>query len=340
MPSKTAARSGARSSRSKAGSRSGSRAARPAPRRKPAKKRTPSPIPAAGLAIGRGARAGWFMLARGAGSTARSVGRARDIDPGHARDGIALALLGAAVIVIASSWFDAARPVGGWIDDFLRVLIGSAVLVLPVALIAIAVVLMRTEPDPDARPRLILGAAMIALPVLGLWHLWAGSPDMAGRRNAAGFIGFAIGGPLSEGLTQWIAAPLLFIGALFGLLLITGTTIREVPDTVRAMFSTRLLRDDEEFYDDDELAGYADAQPDDFSDGYYDDPSAYSDDDAQAWPGGTPMENYPLDDEAPTVPEPTRAAKRKKAAKRAEAGVGSCRGWSVHAAVAGTAQEG
>ncbi len=257
------------------------------------------------------------MLARGAGSTARSVGRARDIDPGHARDGIALALLGIAVIVIASSWFDAARPVGGWIDNFLRVLIGSAVLVLPVTLIAIAVVLMRTEPDPDARPRLILGAAMIGLPVLGLWHLWAGSPDNpAGRQTAAGFIGFAIGGPLSEGLTQWIAAPLLFIGALFGLLLITGTTIREVPDTVRAMFSTRLLRDDDEFYDDDnQLAEYADAQPEDFSDGYYDDPSAYSDDEAQAWPGGTPMENYPLDDEAPTVPEPTRAAKRKKAAK-------------------------
>ena len=316
MPSKTAARSGARSSRSKAGSRSGSRAARPAPRRKPAKKRTPSPIPAAGLAIGRGARAGWFMVARGAGSTARSVGRARDIDPGHARDGIALALLGTAVIVIASSWFDAARPVGGWIDNFLRVLIGSAVLVLPVALIAIAVLLMRTEPDPDARPRLILGAAMVALPVLGLWHLWAGSPDNpAGRQTAAGFIGFAIGGPLSEGLTQWIAAPLLFIGALFGLLLITGTTIREVPDTVRAMFGTRLLRDDE-FYDDDvELAEYGDAQPEDFSDGYYDDPAAYSDEEAQAWPSGTPMENYPLDDEAPTVPEPTRSAKRKKAAK-------------------------
>ena len=236
--------------------------------------------------------------------------------PATRRDGIALALLGTAVIVIASSWFDAARPVGGWIDNFLRVLIGSAVLVLPVALIAIAVLLMRTEPDPDARPRLILGAAMVALPVLGLWHLWAGSPDNpAGRQTAAGFIGFAIGGPLSEGLTQWIAAPLLFIGALFGLLLITGTTIREVPDTVRAMFGTRLLRDDE-FYDDDvELAEYGDAQPEDFSDGYYDDPAAYSDEEAQAWPSGTPMENYPLDDEAPTVPEPTRAAKRKKAPK-------------------------
>jgi DNA segregation ATPase FtsK/SpoIIIE, S-DNA-T family len=315
MPSKTAARSGARSSRSKGGPRSGSRPARPAPRRKPAKRRNGSRIPATGLAIGRGARAGWLMLARGAGSTARSVGRARDIEPGHRRDGIALALLGIAVVGVASSWFDAARPVGGWIDDFLRVLIGSAVLLLPLALVGIAVVLMRTEPDPDARPRLILGAAMIALPGLGLWHLWAGSPDTpASRQHAAGFIGFAIGGPLSEGLTQWIAAPLLFIGVLFGVLLVTGTTIREMPGTLRAMFGTRMLRGGERFYDDDdELAAYADADAEDFSDGYYDGPSAYSDDEAQAWPTGTPLDNYPLDDEAPTVPEPIRATRRKKA---------------------------
>src|SRR4029079_16654018 len=108
---------------------------------------------------------------------------------------------------------------------------------------------------PEARPRLILGAAMITLPTLGLWHLWAGSPtDPPGRQHAAGFLGFAIGGPLSEGLTEWIAAPLLFIGALFGLLPITGTTIREVPDTLRAMFGTGLLRDDEEFYDGERAA--------------------------------------------------------------------------------------
>jgi DNA segregation ATPase FtsK/SpoIIIE, S-DNA-T family len=255
------------------------------------------------------------MLAKGAGSTARSVGRARDLEPGHRRDGIALALLGIAVVVAASSWFDAARPVGQWIDTFLRVLIGSAVVLVPIVLTAIAVVLMRTEPDPEARPRLI--AAMIALPSLGLWHLWAGSPmDPVARQHAAGFLGFAIGGPLSDGLTEWIAAPLLFIGVLFGVLLVTGTTIREVPSTVHRMFSTRAFRGDgyDEEYDD-ELEHTAQG-PEDFSDGYYDGPSAYSDDEAQAWPTGTPMDNYPIDDEAPTVPEPTTRTRKKKPAKQ------------------------
>ncbi|MGV0742296.1 DNA translocase FtsK 4TM domain-containing protein [Mycolicibacterium sp. XJ870] len=326
MANKTAARSGARSSRSKAGSQSGARRkapTRPAPpRRTPARKSHGSPVAAAGQKLGRGARAGWLMLAKGAGSTARSVGRARDIEPGHRRDGIALALLGIAVVVAASSWFDAARPVGAWIDTALRTLIGGPVVLVPIVLGAIAVTLMRTEPDPESRPRLILGTAMIALPALGLWHLWSGSPvDPIARQQGAGFLGFAMGGPLSDGLTPWIAAPLLFIAVLFGVLLVTGTTIREVPSTVQAMFSTRMFRDDDGYYDD-EYDEYADADTEDFSDGYYDAPA---DDQAQTWPtsdtkaieapkapAGTPMDNYPLED-APTVPEPAVKPRGKKA---------------------------
>lgn len=325
MANKTAARSRARSSTSKGSSGTKSRAAskpakRPAPpRRKPAPRRSPSRFAAAGAAMGRGTRAGWLMVAKGAGSTARSVGRARDLEPGHRRDGIALALLGLAVVVAASSWFDAARPVGGWIDIVLRTVVGGAVVLVPIVLGVIAVVLMRTEPNLDARPRLILGSVMIALPVLGLWHVWAGAPlDSIARRDAAGFIGFVIGGPLSDGLTVWIATPLLVIGVLFGVLLLTGTTIRELPDTLRDMFSTRGFDDryDDE-YDDDYYDDGAEAVTDDFSDAYYDRHDDLGAADAQQWPtaelpAGTPMDNYPLPvEEAPTAPEPVAAKPRR-----------------------------
>jgi S-DNA-T family DNA segregation ATPase FtsK/SpoIIIE len=262
------------------------------------------------------------MLAKGAGSTARSVGRAGDIEPGHRRDGIALGLLAVAVVIAASSWFDAARPVGAWIDSVLRTMVGGAVVLLPVVVAVIAVTLMRTEPNPDARPRLILGCAMVALPVLGLWHLWSGAPqDPADRQRAAGFIGFAIGGPLSDGLSPWIATPLLIIAALFGLLLLTGTTIREVPHTLYTMFSTRARYHDEydDEYDEPEDVGDQ-AEPEDFSDGYYDDPRAYADE-AAAWPGakgpvGTPLDNYPLEEDAPTVPEPVKSRRKKSTPKQ------------------------
>jgi DNA segregation ATPase FtsK/SpoIIIE, S-DNA-T family len=318
MASKTVARSGTRTSRSKAGSRGGSRSAQPRrrpvkPPRRPARRRNHSLVTSAGLTCGRAVRATWLMLAKGTGSTARSVGRARDIDPGHRRDGIALALLGLAVVVAASSWFDAARPVGAWVDSVLRIFVGSAVVLLPLVTAAVAVLLMRTEPNPEARPRLVLGAAMVALPVLGLWHLWAGSPDSpVGRAHAAGFIGFAIGGPLSEGLTAWICAPLLFIGTLFGVLLLSGTTIREVPDTLRSLFGTRMFdygEPESDSFDADPAMESSGAE--DFSDGYYDDPSAYGDDEAQAWP--SPVEA----DDSPTVPEPAVARSRRRGTKSA-----------------------
>jgi len=270
----------------------------------------------AGLTCGRAIRATWLMAAKGTGTAARSIGRARDIEPGHRRDGIALVLLGVAVVVAASSWFDAARPVGAWVDTVLRMFIGSAVVFLPLVAAGTAVVLMRTQPNPEARPRLILGSSLIALSLLGLCHLWAGSPeDPASRQRAAGFIGFAIGGPLSDGLTAWIAAPLLFIGTLFGVLLLTGTTIREVPDALRAMFGTRLFqRDDEDDYEPDEDEAEAQDTPrEDFSDGYYD---QSFDDEPQAWPSANMLDISEAEDDAPTVPEPVVAPARRRTKKR------------------------
>ena len=334
MANTTAARSRARTTSSQGSSRpAASSASTKAPKSSPAKKSAakspapqagPSPLIVAAGASGRAARTAWLVAARGAGTAARSVGRARDIEPGHRRDGIALALAALAVVIAAACWFDAARPVGAWIDNLLRTAVGSAVIPLPVALAVVAIGLMRTEPDPEARPRLVLGGAMVVLPVLGLFHLWGGSPSVpVGRRNAGGFVGFAMGGPLSDGLTVWLATPLLFVGALFGVLLLSGLTIREVPDAVYQMFGTRYGRRYADYYDNDEhteatfgnLEDFGDAQADDdFSDGYYDDPRAFADARVPG-PGGTPLDNYPLDEGTPgaTATRPIKP-RRKKAA--------------------------
>lgn len=339
MANKTAARSGVRTTSSKGKSKPAkpASAGRKSPARKGPVKKGPSNFAVASAAGGRAARATWFMMARGAGSTARSVGRAREIEPGHRRDGIALGLLALAVIIAAASWFDAARPVGGWIDSGLRTFIGAAVTLLPILIVAVAVILMRTEPDPETRPRLVLGSAMIGLPVLGLWHLWSGSPtDPAARQRAGGFIGFAMGGPLSDGLTGWIAAPLLIGAAVFGVLLITGTTIREVPETLYAMFAARArygYDDDQDDYPDDYQDEYDDVAParsvvtqdaiEDPSDGYYDDPRAYSADELPggAGPMGTPYDNYPLDEPVPgaaNLTEPIKPRRKKIARPKQE----------------------
>ena len=160
--------------------------------------------------VGRGLGKGWSLAARGLGATTRTVGRAADIEHGHRRDGVALACLAVSVVVAAGLWFSAGGPVGQWIEIGLRAVVGSAAIVLPALGIGVAVALMRTEPLPETRPRLVLGSVLVGLPLLGLWHLGSGSPvDAAGRASGGGFLGFVVGGPLSSGVTVWLAVPLL-----------------------------------------------------------------------------------------------------------------------------------
>jgi S-DNA-T family DNA segregation ATPase FtsK/SpoIIIE len=74
------------------------------------------------------------------------VGRARDLEPGHRRDGIALALFGIAVVV-AASFLVRRGPPGRRLDRrHPAQRHRRAVVLVPVIVGVIAIVLMRTEP--------------------------------------------------------------------------------------------------------------------------------------------------------------------------------------------------
>ncbi|NKX89523.1 DNA translocase FtsK [Nocardia coubleae] len=220
---------------------------RTTPARRPVK-RASNTAPLA--VIGRGVTSGWTMLARGVGATTRTLSRAGELEHGHRRDGIGLALIALSVIIAAAVWLSAGGPVGRFLEDIVRAIAGSAAAVAPLLFVAIAVVLMRTEPHPEIRPRLVLGGLLVILPALGIWHLAAGSPtDAHGRSRAAGALGYAIGGPLGQGLTPWLAMPILLLAMVFGVLLLTGTTVREVPSRLREYFGLGEYADDSDPYD-------------------------------------------------------------------------------------------
>ncbi|MDI9951184.1 MULTISPECIES: DNA translocase FtsK [unclassified Rhodococcus (in: high G+C Gram-positive bacteria)] len=240
--------------------------------------------------VGRGIGAGWSLMAKGVGATTRTVGKAAEIEQGHRRDGIALGLIAISVVVAGGIWFSAGGPVGEWIETGVRAVFGGASGVLPLIGVAVAVILMRTEPKPEIRPRLVLGSLLVGLPALGLWHIATGSPtDAEGRARGAGFVGYAAGGPLTDGLTVWLAAPLLLMAALFGVLLLTGTTVREVPGKLQSYFGTSFGRDH-----------YADYDSEYYEDGEYDptlfDADGYPVDDYKTGGRGAPADNYPTDE--------------------------------------------
>ncbi|MFZ2178134.1 MAG: DNA translocase FtsK [Rhodococcus sp. (in: high G+C Gram-positive bacteria)] len=256
-------------------------------RRPPAKKASSSgPL----KSVGRGIGAGWALVAKGVGATTRTVGKAAEIEQGHRRDGIALGLIAASVVVAGGIWFSAGGPVGEWIETGVRAVFGGAAAVLPIIGVGIAVLLMRTEPHPEVRPRLVLGSLLVGLPALGLWHIASGAPTEAeARAEGAGFVGYAAGGPLTDGLTVWLAAPLLLIAGLFGVLLLTGTTVREVPGKLQSYFGTSFGRAHHNDYDSDY-----------YGDGEYDptlfDADGYPVDDYDTGRRGAPVDNYPTDE--------------------------------------------
>ncbi|MGH3783433.1 MAG: DNA translocase FtsK 4TM domain-containing protein, partial [Pseudonocardiaceae bacterium] len=192
---------------------------------------------------GRGRRAlggAWSPLARGVGGLVRALGRTRDLEPEHRRDGLALGLVGFAVVVAAAVWWTAGGPVGAGLQRALGALFGAVSVGLPVVLAAVGVTLMRTEPDPTARPRRTVGTLLLTLGTLGLWHLAVGAPaDAVGRSQAAGIVGSLVADPLVDGFTIWVAAPLLALLAGYGLLVLTGTPVRAVPERIRRLCGAR-----------------------------------------------------------------------------------------------------
>ncbi|MFB8274586.1 DNA translocase FtsK [Nocardia colli] len=259
------------------------RARRPPARRPVRRKSNTAPL----AVLSRGISSGWNMLARGLGATTRTLSKAGEIEHGHRRDGIALALIALSAVIAAAVWLSAGGPVGHWVGEAIRAVSGSASAGLPFVATGIAVVLMRTEAHPEIRPRLVLGGLLVGLPVLGLWHVIAGAPtDPHGRSRAAGFVGFVVGGPLTNGLTAWLSVPILLLAIVFGVLLLTGTTVREVPARLREYFGTGSGGDEYGEYEGE--YGY--------------DPAKY---DADGFPlhsakakrrGRTPVENYPPDE--------------------------------------------
>ena len=184
-------------------------------------------------------------------SMGRAVGRTRELDPAHRRDGIGVALLVLAVISAAGIWFGTGGPVGRALTTGIGYVVGLGAVVLPVLLAVAGVVLMVATPRPDSRPRIAVGSLLLALGALGLVHLAAGRPDEPARWvEGGGAIGYLAATPLATGLTAWVAAPVLVLLAGYALLVLTATPVREVPNRIRRLLGRPVDQDDRSDRDD------------------------------------------------------------------------------------------
>ncbi|WP_150135341.1 DNA translocase FtsK [Streptomyces hyaluromycini] len=211
-------------------------------KRSAAKKSAPAPRPAPSPTGGvyRLVRALWLGVAHAVGAVFRGIGQgAKNLDPAHRKDGVALLLLGTALIVAAGTWADLRGPVGDLVEILVTGAFGRLDLLVPILLAMIAVRFMRHPEQTEANGRIVIGLSSLVIGVLGQVHIACGSParsdGMQGIRDAGGLIGWAAATPLTYTMTEVLAVPLLVLLTIFGLLVVTATPVNAVPQRLRAL---------------------------------------------------------------------------------------------------------
>ncbi|MFJ8106695.1 DNA translocase FtsK [Streptomyces sp. NPDC096132] len=239
--------------------------AKKAPAKKAAAKKAapaPKPAPSPTGGIYRLVRALWLGLAHAVGAVFRGIGNgAKNLDPAHRKDGVALLLLGVALIVAAGTWADLKGPVGDLVEILVTGSFGRLDLLVPILLAVIAVRFIRHPEKPDANGRIVIGLSALVIGVLGQVHIACGAParsdGMQAIRDAGGLIGWSAATPLTYAMGEVLAVPLLVLLTVFGLLVVTATPVNAIPQRLRQL-GVRLgvLHDPEadgqdEFSDDD-----------------------------------------------------------------------------------------
>ena len=181
-------------------------------------------------------------MAHVVGATVRKVGHtARELEPEHRRDGAGLFLIGLAVVVAAAVWWQ----LPGGVGDTTRTVVNGSVGLLgwfvPLLLCFVAWRNLRNPDSNGPAGRQIIGWAALLFGVLGLVHIANGMPrphrgDTEALQQAGGAIGFVVSSLFMDLLrSSLVVVPLLVLLAAFGVLVITGTPVYQVPTRLREL---------------------------------------------------------------------------------------------------------
>ncbi len=176
----------------------------------------------------------------------------------HRADIIAVGFILAGLVAACAFWADVAGPFGSGLRVVVGALIGTARAAVPIALVALGVVLLRgprpdqESPDEqgpqaasdsfDKNPytdparadlvqavRLGIGTALTLLSVTGLLHITINRPgieDLDGLMGAGGALGLAFGGTLAAVMGVWGASLVLGAFGLLGMVVLTRVSLR------------------------------------------------------------------------------------------------------------------
>jgi S-DNA-T family DNA segregation ATPase FtsK/SpoIIIE len=189
--------------------------------------------------IGRTLRAVWLGIAHLVGGLARRIGgAARGVQPEQRRDGIGLLFIALAVVVAAAQWWLLPGAAGDVLRSVVEGTVGILAGAVPLILLALAWRTLRHPASNGPAGRQVIGWGALLCGLLGLIHISNGLPrpgdGSTAMREAGGALGFVASAPLVDLFrSSMLAAPLLVLLAVFGVLVITATPLHTLPTLAR-----------------------------------------------------------------------------------------------------------
>ena len=163
----------------------------------------------------------------------------------HGSDVAGLLCIALGIVAGMGIYAAAAGPIGRSLDTSIGMVVGWGRLLVPVALVALGIVLVRGATDDEGeivedapRSYLWVGGLMVAVGGCGLLHLLYGRPGLDAPTeelvDAGGLLGVAAAGPLAAGIAPWGAGLILAALVLAGLVVLTRVPVRAAADATAA----------------------------------------------------------------------------------------------------------
>jgi len=150
-------------------------------------------------------------------------------------DIVGLVLCFGGVVAGLGLWFGAAGPLGEGLDDLFGLLFGLVRFVLPVAMVAGGIALIRADKSTyDIPLRFVVGGLLAMMAATGMLHLlrdeplWGAGVDAFG--GAGGVVGLGVAGPLVGLADTWGAFLVLVTMGMLALVVLTGVPVRVMAD--------------------------------------------------------------------------------------------------------------
>lgn len=164
------------------------------------------------------------------------------MEPAQQRDGLGLALVALAIVLVAATWFGVDGWFVSWLGMVTTSLLGALAWITPVLLLALAWRFLRHPDQNGTTGRLVIGVSAILVGIVGLWHLTQGSPTPsdggAAMDAAGGFFGWLATAPIVSAVGPIVSGAVLLLLLMFGALVVTNTSLA----TVRGVLAAGWMR--------------------------------------------------------------------------------------------------